>query len=376
MNLAFRVDLLDCGQDRMTIRMKNVRLACLLFLLPWGLMAVTGRAASLSSRWQLIPGSPAGARAISAVHETIYVGTPQGVFRSRSADGAWELLSNLNVKQLVPAPGDASKIYAIADVAFGPIYRSSWLYETSDAGDTWAVSLREIRSVVVDPFVPDVAYAAQFPFDGLAQGGVYKTSDGGATWPFLSQDFACVGPQPAFCYLIPALTINPREPLELYAFEEHEQILYKSRDGGMTWSPRYSGAGSTDLIVVDPITPLNVYARWHTDTFPDAPQILRTTDGGQTWTLLIVDGYAAGPLAIDPGTGTIFLAMPAGLLRSDDQGHHWTDVSGGLDGLPVSSLAFDGEARLYAGTGVGIFVLPLIERSSRSRSGPRAVPWR
>ena len=363
----------------MTIRIKSVPLARLLFLLPWALIAVAGRAAPLSSRWQLLPGSPAGAQAIAAVHETIYVGTSHGLSRSRSAEGPWELVSNLNVSQLVPVPGDASRMFAIAYTRVSPGYANYLLFQTRDAGDTWPLSLFDIYSVVVDPIDPNIAYAAMAPFLGLASGDVLRTSDGGATWAFLPTDsFACpVGPRPPYCYAMSALAINPRDPVELYVEDAFSGTMYKTADGGLTWSPRHPNqSGGPSLIVVDPVFPSNVYARWYTGPYPGVPGILRSTDGGETWTLLHVEGDAGGPLAIEPGTGSLFLGMPAGLLRSDDRGDHWTDVSGGLDGLPVSSLAFDGAGRLYAGTGVGVFVLPLIGRSTRVRPEVRAVPWR
>jgi HEAT repeat protein len=112
-------------------------------------------------------------------------------------------------------------------------------------------------------------------------------------------------------------------------------------------------AGPAPAAEQPPVTTL--YAAWQLDG-SEQPGLFRSTDEEATWLPLDLPGSAA-PLAwADDGGQRVAVATGDGsVLRSDDLGDTWTVVA---EGLPVSSLVWDGDGGLYLGTnGQGIYRL-------------------
>lgn len=198
---------------------------------------------------------------------------------------------------------------------------------------------------------------------GGADGGVWRTTDGGSTWTPLSNDW----PTSA----IGALAFDPTDESVIYAgtgeanYANHSRYgvgVMKSTDGGDTWTQLGADtfAGRCfSKIVVNPTNPQIVYASiTPAGGFPEKaaakghPQkdaavgVFRSTDGGETWTQLTngLPSVAATDIAMkpdDPNTllaaiGHIFGSNDNGLYKSTDGGDSWTKVSGG--GFPTSNL--------------------------------------
>lgn len=85
---------------------------------------------------------------------------------------------------------------------------------------------------------------------------------------------------------------------------------------------------------------------------------MKSTDGGATWAISVLQGITLGSIAIDPqSTTTLYVAAAdEGILKSTDGGAAWIQIN---EGLPLSavSLAIDAAvpSTLYAGTGSGVF---------------------
>jgi photosystem II stability/assembly factor-like uncharacterized protein len=192
-------------------------------------------------------------------------------------------------------------------------------------------------SLAMDPSNPTVLYA------GTLGRGVYVSHDGGDGW---SQS-GLVGAN------IYTLVIDPASPATLYAGGSG---LFKSRDGGATWTALASGQPelrATVALVIDPASPATLYAG------TSYGSIFRTTDGGSTWSALAgLKAHRINALAIDPTSPeTLYAGIDRGgvlKLTSADGGHHWTAASTGLSGVTVNSLAIGpgsptDSATLYAG---------------------------
>ncbi len=154
-------------------------------------------------------------------------------------------------------------------------------------------------------------------FIGGAEGGVWKTMDAGTSWTPLTDT------QPALA--IGALAIDP----------SNSQIVYAGTGEGNFNGDAYGGAG-----------------------------VLKTVDGGRTWTLLASDMFdqmSFLALAVSPRDGRILLAaVPlAGVYRSADGGATWQNVLPG-EGDNVffdpsnSNVAYAAMGGIF-GTGTGIF---------------------
>ena len=82
-----------------------------------------------------------------------------------------------------------------------------------------------------------------------------------------------------------SLTIDPSNPNVLYAGTE--KGVFKSTDAAKTWKPFLSLDPGHYFIGIDPASPATIYALWRTAArAPDSPQpvkLMRSDDGGGTW---------------------------------------------------------------------------------------------
>jgi photosystem II stability/assembly factor-like uncharacterized protein len=143
------------------------------------------------------------------------------------------------------------------------------------------------------------------------------------------------GSRPAVAGRVAAVAVDPSN-------EQHILVgaagggVWESRDGGQTWAPRTDDQPSLAIgaIAFDPTNPLTVYAGTGEGdtTFLGAPNVrgaglLRSTDGGTTWSLHASDPFVAQgfyDLLVDPEAGTHLLAATTGgLYESTDGGVLW-----------------------------------------------------
>lgn len=202
----------------------------------------------------------------------------------------------------------------------------------------------------------------QIVYLGAAQGGVWRSTDNGATWTALTDN------QPSLA--IGDIAIDPNNPNVIWAgtgegnptngTSYYGAGLLKSTDGGNTWQvivgPNSTIAPNQPVFIntgvlkieIDPTnsntvyvtTSVGKYTTSASNPFIDAPLgqrgLWKTTDGGQTWTNLNVteDGgrVSATDVFTDPlNRNRVFAAMAGfGVFRSENGGQTWTYLEGGL----------------------------------------------
>ena len=165
----------------------------------------------------------------------------------------------------------------IADIAVHPRHRSTWyvavgsggLWKTENAGITWTPmfddqSVYSIGCVSLDPNNPDIVWVGTGEnVSGRHVGwgnGVYKSLDGGASWESVGLEAS---------EHIGKIVVDPRDGNVVYVAAEGplwasggERGLYKTSDGGATWTPSLvidADTGVTD-IELDPRNPDVLYA--------------------------------------------------------------------------------------------------------------------
>lgn len=209
---------------------------------------------------------------------TFYFGsTGGGVWTSTDYGTTWRNLSDRffaspSIGAIAVAPSDADRLYVGtgSDGIRSNIIVGKGVYRSDDAGATWRhVGLPRaglIGAVLVHPRNPDLVYVAAIgqPHGPNRERGVYRSRDGGGSWEqvlFVSDSTGAVD-----------LEFAPDNPEEIYASlwrterkpwtiisGAREGGVYKSRDGGTTWTRLRGGlpeglVGKSDL-AVSPVDP-------------------------------------------------------------------------------------------------------------------------
>ncbi len=203
---------------------------------------------------------------------------------------------------------------------------------------------QHISRIVVHPKNPDVVYvAAQGALYGPSpERGVFKSTDGGATWKnvlFVDDKTGAA-----------ELSMDATNPRIMYAaMWEHGRLpwkvisggpgsgLYKSTDGGETWQKMTEGLPEEMgkmAIAVSRSNPDKVYALIESDSTKDARGLYVSTNAGKSWSQvtseprLVQRAWYYIELFIDPKNENTIYVLSAPALRSDDGGKTWETLSG------------------------------------------------
>jgi photosystem II stability/assembly factor-like uncharacterized protein len=291
----------------------------------------------------------------------VWAGNSAGVFRSTDGGATWSNVTGnfAEVSHLVVHPSKPDTAWLFSASA-----DATRVYRTDDGGATWTDQTDGLPSLlpsalVIDPRNPDTLYLGSrcdpYNFASIAPlsieplrgeyGGVYKSTDGGATW------------KPAFAAPIgfercaEELSIDPFSPWRLFSsaiYSEGGQS--ETYDGAQTWE-RANGPRPALGVVFDPRFPFTHYGI--TSRFDLA--LLVSQDGGFTWNRVAAQPPAVPrALSIDPERSRLFLGTTDGLFRSGNGGTVWAKTQ--LPKTAVNALDFGGVPRaIFAATSDGLY---------------------
>ena len=283
-----------------------------------------------------------------------------GLFKSTDGAASWKAMSSIvQVNAVIADPQNASVVYALT---------GRGVQKSINGGDTWTsanAGLPDfIPTLVIDPVNTSNLYAAASPYVPMG-GGIYKSTDGGASWNALTGL-----PSKAS---ISTLAVDPAAPLTIYAIGSLPPdpsgppgpsipALFKSVDGGASWNTLSSGlpagAGLGSLTIG---TSSAIYAIGSLRApGPPGQTLFKSTDGGVSFSMLdtgLPSGASIASLALDPkDASVIYLAVvfgfaeAGGILKSTDGGKSWRSLSPGLPAnTPIQSFVVDpaGSSTLY-----------------------------
>ncbi|MDX1546370.1 MAG: glycosyl hydrolase, partial [Rhodothermales bacterium] len=307
------------------------------------------------------PVASIGAVAIDPTNpDVIWVGTGEGnprnsqtngngVYKSLDGGATWAHLGledSRNIHRILVNPQNPDVVYVGAQ---GPAWGETderGVFKTTDGGATWEkiLYLNErtgIADLVMDPQNPNKLIAAMWEFrrwpwffkSGGEGSGLYVTFDGGQTWTERTSDDGL----PAGELGRMGLAIAPSRPNVVYAFVEAEKdnALYRSTDGGRTWA-KTRGPGPVGNrpfyyadIYVDPVNENRVYSIHSTVTLSE--------DGGDTFKPFV--GWEVHPdhhaWYIHPDDPDFIIdGNDGGLAISRDRGETWRFV----ENLPLAQF--------------------------------------
>ena len=224
-----------------------------------------------------------------------------------------------SIGSLAVSPSDPSIVWAGTGESCirSHISVGEGIFKSVDAGKTWTrMGLEQtgrIGRVVVHPTNPEVVLACALghAYGPQPERGVFRTTDGGASWEhvlFVDEHTGCS-----------ALAMDPANPRKLFAGMWQIDIktwgresggpgsgLFVSHDGGTTWQ-RQQGRGLPTgevgkvKVAIARSNPNRVYALietgdgvpWHGEE-TESGQVWRSDDGGESWRVVSYDRHAMG----------------------------------------------------------------------------------
>ncbi|KZN58401.1 rhombosortase-dependent cadherin domain-containing protein [Pseudoalteromonas luteoviolacea] len=277
--------------------------------------------------------------------------------------GDWKELGPGNIggrtRTLIIHPTNHDIMYT-AGVAGG-------VWKTTDAGASWqplsdlATNLA-VTTLTFDPNNADIIYAGTgegfFNFDALRGDGIFKSSDAGTTW----EQIASTASNGDFQY-INKIAFSKNDASTMYAATRTG--VQKSLDGGVTWSTAFvpvgASVGCTDLTVLSESSVdvlLTACGSFNTGG------VHRSTDAGANW-VQVINGANQGrtTIAVAPSDNNIIYALSANrnshamdaVYKSTDMGATWVttvtqDTGDSFTKLLLSNTVFGLFDQCFGGT--------------------------
>ena len=294
--------------------------------------------------------------------DTVWVGTGEtwvrnsvsvgnGVYRTTDGGETWEHLgleATERIAKIAVHPEEGDTVFVCATGQLWSANPERGVFKTTDGGATWELVLSVdddtgCADLDMDPQEPRILYAAMWQFrrypDFFTSGGpgsaLYRSTDGGENWTELTEGL----PEGEKGRI--ALAIAPSRPAVLYATVETEDTaLYRSDDLGNSWT-RTDDSTNVQMrpwyfseLVVDPTDHKRVYKPGFTLTV--------STDGGESFSGLFGAGFNMGSvhsdhhaLWINPtNPHQLFLGTDGGAYISEDRAKSWRHIRS----LPVSQF--------------------------------------
>jgi photosystem II stability/assembly factor-like uncharacterized protein len=320
--------------------------------------------------------------------DRIFLGTSSGqLFLSNDNGVSWSRLAHFGtdddyvLDHVIVHPRNSATLFVAAWSVNGQVEGGD-VFRSDDGGNTWralpGMHNKSVRALSLSASDPDVLVAG-------ALDGVYRTSDGGASWSKISPE------RHAEIKNIESVAVDPRSPNVVYAGTWH--LAWKTDDAGANWRPIRKGMiDDSDVfsILVDRDNSSVVYASacsgiykseaagelfhkvqgipfearrtrvLHQD--PSNPAVVyagtteglwRTQDAGKTWKRVSDPSVTVNDVLVDPRRPQrILLATDrGGVLASNDGGATFVASNQGFAHRQVQALLTDRRdpATLYAG---------------------------
>ncbi len=276
-------------------------------------------------------GTPAAILVHPTTSQNVYAGSWDGVYRSQDGGASWMRLSTgmpsgkTDVRSLTMRPGSPNDLFVGV--------RDWGLFRSADGGSTWTESDTGIAGysaslVVAHPTVTGTVFAGP---QGM---GLWRSVDHGVTWQSVHNGL----PQTPAYHTPFSIAFTPGAPSIMFAgMPGSNDSVYKSTDGGGSWSPSASGMPQSLPVygfAIAAASPSTILAATTSGVY-------RSLDAGETWAASS-NGIGDPTLTSIAFLGGVYYAgSTGGIYRSTDVGATWTLASTGLPGTLFPQLVAD-----------------------------------
>ncbi len=300
--------------------------------------------------WQPLPAMHGKSiRAMSVApsdNHIVIVGALDGVFRSKDGGDNWERIS----------PPNHAEIKNIESIAVDPrdpnvVYAGTWhlAWKTNDGGLNWhpikngVIDDSDVFSIIVDHSNSKVVFLS-------ACSGIYKSEMAGEL-------FRKIQGIPFSARRTRVLHQDPTDANVVYAGTT--EGLWKTVDAGKTWNRVTAPNIIVNDVLVDPRQSSNVMLA------TDRSGVLSSSDGARTF-VASNRGFShrqVAAVAVDENdTNSIYAGVVndkefGGVFASSNGGSDWRQLTQGLSGGDIFTLAIAKDGTLVAGTNRGIYAL-------------------
>jgi len=257
-------------------------------------------------------------------------GEGSGRFRSTDGGQTWSRFgSGFDAALTGVSFMDASNGWAVG--GYGTILH------TSNGGQAWQQQVSGLTA-----WISDVAFVNTLDGWAVAYGTIIHTSDGGGSW-----QAQISGLNASFS------TVDFADTLSGWAVT-YDATIFHTSDGGAVWTPQTIPV-TTELWNVDAVDSLNAWAVGYGGTWPYTGYLLRTTNGGQDWSVQSTrnNAYWLGVSFAENGHGYIVGADnqrgSGEIWQTYDNGLHWSAMQLNAPGTVLYNVKCRGETAVVVG---------------------------
>lgn len=269
--------------------------------------------------------------------------------------GEWELLGLSgddidNITAIAVHPCDPQVIYAGSSFNFSDGIQGK-LFKSEDGGQTWD-TLRtggSYHDIQFNPSNPDILYALS--------GALLKSTDGGQSWTNILNH---AGSETS----VRSMAIHPEHADVLYVGTSgfFGGGLYKSTNDGASWE-MLEGDESLENRLKNGITSIAIDSQHPNTVYVGTAwsgSLVKSTDGGKRWTVLMDTGRIIDFLSASHWNGRVYVGVRfEGLLSSDDGGITWDPEALPDSVESIADMFFHPEGQgAYVATDKGVFYEP------------------
>lgn len=312
-----------------------------------------------SNQWtSLGPGNVGGRIRAIAIHPTdtasIWLGgVSGGIWHSSDQGASWspvnDFMANLAVSCIIIDPGNPEVMYAGTGEGFfnADAVRGYGVYKSTDGGVTWNFLTATTPSTTIGSAAYGWFYVNKLAIsnDGSTilaatrgyysnYGNIWRSTDGGASWTSAYNSGRVLDvrfdPNDATKAIATAITYN-------FTTSQWESHILTSVNGGQSWTAQKKFAPSTSRIELAyaPSNSQTVYA----SVDNNSGEVWKSTNGGTTWALVSTpqhlgnQGWYDNTIWVDPTNASHVVAAGLDIWRSTNGGVNWTKISNWVNNM-------------------------------------------